>query len=256
MENKIIQINKENVQNNNLISNNNNYSILDKELNNKKEQKKFRYKDIFYEKIINNIFNSDKNKSNKDNISRVKEENRSEKERSLNKNENKNNLYDLLSYKIDNKEIQSALKQFIRNSNKYYEVDYYYPKNNYPYTWKLKIKGQKNTLYYGKILNFKLYFNKSFKYITDIIKLEDHIYHLNFGENGMPLFDIKYKENKSFYDNLKELFNLLCNLFIEPDCELSIKYSKAKINLYKNNREEYNKRVRQSLYYLNENLKE
>ena len=258
-ETKIIKINKENIQNNNFISNNNKNFKFYKDLNNEKENKKINYKDILYQKNKqNNTLNiSDENKSNHVNkyISRFKVYNTIENERALNKNEDKNDLYSTKknyskykTYKIDYQEIKSALKQFKRNSNTFYEVDYYYPKNNYPYAWKLKIKGQKNTPYYGKILNFKLDFNKSFKYITDNIKLEDHIYHLNFLENGILLFDIEYKENKSFYDNLKELFNLLCNLFIEPNCELSIKYSREKINLYKNNREEYNKKVRESLY--------
>ena len=266
-ETKIIKINKENIQNNNFISNNNKNFKFYKDLNNEKENKKINYKDILYQKNKqNNTLNiSDENKSNHVNkyISRFKVYNTIENERALNKNEDKNDLYSTKknyskykTYKIDYQEIKSALKQFKRNSNTFYEVDYYYPKNNYPYAWKLKIKGQKNTPYYGKILNFKLDFNKPFKYITDNIKIEDKIFHLNFSENGLLLFDIKYKENKSFYDNLKDFFNLLCNLFIEPNCELSIKYSEKKINLYKNNREEYNKRVRQSVYNLNENLKE
>ena len=214
-ETRIIQINKEIIQN-----------------NIKKLERRIVYQKI---KQNNNLNISNKNESKKDNnnnnIGIFKVVNTNEKEKSL-KLINDNNLYSTKknfskynnTNKIDYEGIQSALKQFIRNSNNYYEVNYYYPKNNYPYTWKLKIIGQKNTPYYGKILNFKLDFNKSFKYITDNITLEDKIYHLNFGEKGLLLFDIEYKDNKSFYDNLKELFNLLCNLFIEPDCELSIKY--------------------------------
>jgi len=258
-ETKIIKINKENIQNNKLISNNNNYLKFNKDQNNEKENKKKNYRDILYpkNKQKNYLNISDEKKRNQEhiNISRVKVENTNENDQSLNKNENKNDLYSTKNnnskyktYKIDFLEIQSALKQFKRNSNKYYEVDYYYPSNSYPYVWKLKIKGQINTPYYGKILNFKLDFNKSFKYITDNIKLENKIFHLNFTENGVLFFDIEYKKNKSFYANLEELFNLLCNLFIEPNCELSMKYSKEKIYLYKNKREEYNKKVRESLY--------
>ena len=113
------------------------------------------------------------------------------------------------------------MEKFIQNSNNNYEVDYYYPKNKITNVWKLKIKGQENTPYYGKILSFKIDFNKGFKKLSDIIKLENNIYHLNFGDNGMLLFDIKYNEKKSFYENLKELFDLLCKLFVEPDCGLS-----------------------------------
>ncbi len=257
-ETKIIEVNKKNIQNNNFISNNNNNFKLYQDFNNQNENKKQNYRDILNQKSKqNNTSNfSDKKKSNENNIRTVKDHT-NEKERLLSKNEDKNNLYSTKNnyskyktYKIDYLEIQSALKQFKRNSNKYYEVDYYYTKNNYPYVWKLKIKGQINTPYYGKILNFKLDFSKPFNKLTDSdnIKLENKIYHINFGENGLLLFNIEYKENKSFYDNLKELFNLLCNLFIEPNCDLSMKYSRAKINLYKNNREEYNKKVRESLY--------
>lgn len=83
------------------------------------------------------------------------------------------------------------MKKFIKNSNNSYKVDYYYPKNFYYNVWKLKIKGQKNTPYYGKILSFKLNFNKHFKKLIDIITLKNNIYHLNFGDNGMLIFDIK-----------------------------------------------------------------
>jgi len=58
---------------------------------------------------------------------------------------------------------------------------------------------------------------------------------------------------------LKELFELLFNLFIEPNCGLSMYYSKQKIKLYNNDREKYNNYARNSVInnikfksYLNE----
>ena len=156
------------------------------------------------------------------------------------KNNKKSRFY---SHKIEYNEIQNSLIKFLNKSNEKYDVNYYYPETSYPYVWKLTIFGPDNSPYEGKYFNFKLDFNKKFNKITDNITIENKIYHLNFGENGLLLFDIEYNDNKSFYENLFELFDLLYNLFKEPKCELSSKYSKQKIYLYKNRREEYNKKV-------------
>ena len=51
-ETKIIKINKENIQNNNFISNNNKNFKFYKDLNNEKENKKINYKDILYQKNL------------------------------------------------------------------------------------------------------------------------------------------------------------------------------------------------------------
>ena len=143
------------------------------------------------------------------------------------------------NYNIHTDEIQKTLEIFLGISNKKYTVSYYYDSNKNPYVWKLIIKGPPQSIYRHKQIIFQIDFNKVFNKITDNITIENKIFHINFGENGLLLFDVKYKDNKSFYENLLELFDLIYNLFVEPNCEISEKYSKKRIKLYRENKKEY-----------------
>ena len=138
---------------------------------------------------------------------------------------------------------------FLNNKNKKYKIDCFYPASTFPYyVWKLTILGPKNTLYYGGEFDFKIDFSKPFRNITDIITIETGIYHLNFSENGMLLFDKKIDGNKSFYENLTDLFDFLYNLFVKPNCEISKNLSRTKIDLYKKNIKLYNENVEKAVY--------
>ena len=141
-------------------------------------------------------------------------------------------------YSFSRKEIQKTLEKFLFSYSRKYKVNYYYESHD-PNIWRLTIKGPRGSIYQNKQINFKLDFNKGFNKITDNITIEHKIYHINFAENGFLLFDIKYQENKSLYQNLLELFDLIHGLFIEPNLEISAKFSKTKINLYKRDKDKY-----------------
>ena len=141
-------------------------------------------------------------------------------------------------YSISRKEIQETLEKFLYTYSRKYKVNFYYISHD-PNIWRLTIKCSRNSIYKNKQINFKLDFNKGFNKITDNIKIEYKIYHINFAENGLLLFDIKYQENKSLHQNLLELFDLIYGLFIEPNLEISAGSSESKINLYKRDKNKY-----------------
>ena len=123
---------------------------------------------------------------------------------------------------INYKEIQQALNKFLKNPNEKYKVNYYFPKEKSLYYWKLTIHGPKNTSYEGGTFNFKLDFTKTFNKITDCVKIENKIYHLNFGDDSGSLnYVIDYIYSKTFYENLMQLFDLLYILLVKPKSELS-----------------------------------
>ena len=233
-DNKINNIKLQN-ENYNINSNNNNKNQNFNENTNKTK----RYNEK--EDKDNNNNNSNINNDNYYNIDFKKYEIKSD-DNTKNKNKFMNMSY---SYIIESKAIKYALDKFLYNFNtNYYKVDYYYsyyPQNSYQNIWKLTIIGPKNSPYEGRKFNFKLDFSKVFNYITDNITLEDNIYHLNFdGEKGKLLFDIKYEENKSFYENILELIQFIYNLFNKPNYEISSQYiDEQKLNLYINNRKKY-----------------
>ena len=141
-------------------------------------------------------------------------------------------------YSFGQKEIQETLDKFLLSYSRKYKVNYYYESHD-PNIWRLTIRCPRDSIYKNKQINFKLDFNKGFNKITDNIKIEYKIYHINFAENGLLLFDREYQENKNLYQNLLELFDLIYGLFIEPNLEISEKFSKTKINLYKRDKNKY-----------------
>ena len=159
---------------------------------------------------------------------------------------------------IKYKEIEETLHEFINDTTRNYTVDYYYPNHKNYRIWKLTICGPKNTPYEGGCFTFKINIKKDIKKLSEIVKLENRIYHLNFGEKrGMLLFDIKYNNRISFYENILNLFDKIYGLFSEPNCEISEKHvnAKEKIQLYKANNEEYNKKAKESVLNLFQNQK-
>ena len=159
---------------------------------------------------------------------------------------------------IKYKEIEETLHEFINDTTKNYKVDYYYPNHKNYRIWKLTLCGPKNTPYEGGCFTFKINIKKKIKKLSELIKLENRIYHLNFGEKrGMLLFDVKYNNRISFYENFLNLFDKIYGLFSEPNCEISEKYvnAKEKIQLYKANNEEYNKKAKESVLNLFQNQK-
>ena len=242
---KIIQI-----DDNNNKKDNKNYSSSRNNKNKKKYENQKKEETEKNNRIRYNVINSNKNNLNEIRNNQI---NSNQRFNNYDIKENEKTIYKKRNitynqHKINYNEIKSAFKIFSENKNTRYIIDYYYPDNSNPcYNWKLTIIGQNNTPYFGGKFDFHINLSKPFKNLTDNITIEKYIYHLNFGEDGKLLFDIEYNENKSFYENLKELFELLFNLFIEPNCELSTYYSKAKIKLYNNDREKYNKIVRNSV---------
>jgi ubiquitin-protein ligase len=221
-------------------------------------------------KYITNMktFNGEKETKGKEDINKGKDILPNEYKKRVidynNKNSNKNNKDNKLDfinknnegYKIDNTLIENTFKLFENNPNKKYKITRFYPGNKFLLNiWKLTIIGPKDSLYYGREYDFKLDFSIPFKNITDNITIEKGIYHINFSEYGMLYFDLKYNENDSFYNSLRYLFDFLYNLFIEPNCEISKNFSRPKIQLYEKKREEYNKKVKDSLKAMNEKKK-
>ena len=195
-----------------------------------------------YKKLLNlkNITKNSNNNINENNLKIVENQNNKieEKERDKDIRETEKIKKKFYSYEINPKEIQETLQMFLSSYNWKYKVIYYY-ESHYPYIWRLTIKCPRNSIYKNKQIDFKLDFNRGFNKITDNITIEHKIYHLNFGENGLLLFSIKYQEDKSFYKNLSELFDLIYDLFVEPNLKISAIFSKTKINLYKSDRGEY-----------------
>ena len=221
---------KENVIDNHILVN----LIGNKTLKDSKEKNK----KIHYRNIING----------KENISKTNK-----------KNIYKNNDNIRNTKKIKYKEIEQALKEFIDDTARNYNINYYYPKNKNYRIWKLTINGLKNTPYEGGKFTFKINIKKYIKKLSELVRLENKIYHLNFGEKrGMLLFDIKYDYNISFYQNFLNLFDKIYSLFSEPDCQISQKYINAqeKIQLYRNNNKEYNNKAKESVLEMLKKQKE
>ena len=120
--------------------------------------------------------------------------------------------------------------------------------------WKLTIIGPKNTIYENENIDFK--FNAKlfkFKDFTHSTCIERKIYHLNFYKslNDLP-FNFKYNTELSFYDNIKNFFNFIYELFSEPNVNIWVDINK--INLYQNKREIYDKSAKEALKCKNEDI--
>lgn len=194
--------------------------------------KKKLLENINIQTIKTNLESNDSNKSRKEEIQ-------------------KNNKL-LKKRKINRKELEDTLNKLLKLSNKNYKINYIDKKNKDPAIWELTIIGPKNTPYEGNCFTFRIDFSKEFEYITDNIKLENEIYHLNFAE----IFNIEYDKNLTFYENCSKLFSVLYNLFIKPNCEISSNFSKRKIELYKNNRKEYNEIIKNFMMKIKHSKKE
>ena len=189
------EIIENNIMHDNINKNNNN--TLDKEKEEKMKKNLSNIKEIKHNKI-NNIEST----SNKINNLKLQK-----KQYLLYNGTN-------INFKNEYNEIKNALNYFIDDDNEKYSVNYYYRKNKHPYVWKLRMNGPKRTEYEGKHYEFKLDFNKKIKNIKDNIKFEKS--NISSVDNiDISQLDIKYNNNKSFYNNILLLFDKIHNFLFE-----------------------------------------
>ena len=140
---------------------------------------------------------------------------------------NRNNNRTIYSHKFEYSEILNTFLHFWTHNNGKYTINYFNQNTKDVFSWMLTINGPKGTLYEGGYFKFKLDFKRGFNNLTDIITIQNQFYHLNFGDkNSNIYFVIKYNEDLALFNNLKNLFEFIYNLFIEPKCGLSNNYKK------------------------------
>ena len=220
----------------------------------------YKYLQKFDNKSLNKNEISKKNEIKDENIY-IFNKNNSSKEKKIN---NENNIESL--NKIKNKKIKDVDDKLIfldkilnilieeNKSSKKYIVDYHPSFMKNENVWKLTIIGPKNTIYENENIDFK--FNAKlfkFKDFTHSTCIERKIYHLNFYKslNDLP-FNFKYNTELSFYDNIKNFFNFIYELFSEPNVNIWVDINK--INLYQNKREIYDKSAKEALKCKNEDI--
>ena len=203
--------------------------------------------------IINKLNTDNSNLNNKNKTDKQYNKNNEIKSFNNNKKNEFNSTIKNYKYIIDNQIITDTFKKFHNSYNDKYTIDYVSSSIKNPFNWKLIITGPTESLYKGGKYIFNLDFSKGFNKLTDHITIQNEFYHLNFGNiNSHCLFDFDYNDDIPFYDNLKELFKYIYNLFKNPNCEISNnnEIGKIRIKEYINNKEEYNKKVIKSISYM------
>ena len=125
-------------------------------------------------------------------------------------------------------------------NNQKYIVKYYdsYQQKD-PLNWKLIIKGPEKSPYKNIDIHFKINFRHlKFNDLASSTYIKTKIYHLNFNNylDSIP-FKYDYNSNLSFYQNLKNYFDFLYDLFVRPKTDIWV--DQKKLDIFNNYPDKY-----------------
>lgn len=110
-----------------------------------------------------------------------------------------------------------------------------------PYKWKATIFGPENTPYEGGVFELSLTFPTNYPFQPPNVKFDTKVFHPNIDSRGSICLDI-LKDQWSPALQTTQLLLSLSSLLADPNADDPLDSSAAK--LYKNDRHEYNKKVK------------
>ena len=115
------------------------------------------------------------------------------------------------------------------------------------FRWEATIIGPSDSPYSGGMFNLDIHFPADYPFKAPKCHFVTKIFHPNINENGGICLDI-LKENWSPALTVSKLLLSICSLLTDPNPDDPLVIEIA--NLYKNNREEYNRQAKEyTLFY-------
>ena len=116
------------------------------------------------------------------------------------------------------------------------------PNNNDLFNWEATIIGPTETPYEGGMFNLKILFPADYPFKPPKITFETRIYHPNINSNGGICLDI-LKDQWSPALSITKVLLSICSLLSDPNPDDPLAPDIA--NLYKSNKEEFNRVARE-----------